>query len=154
MKTINVTLAAAALVTVAADASTAPAPASSPAPKAKISRELRALRRKLEDAPTSEPAVAAIQEIAATQDPDAIGILCRWLDVPGPTGLAAVEGLISFGVFAEEAVRRVVRVSMDEDQIRNAHRVLAALGDESSKRAVKAWCWADLEEQDAQETTR
>jgi hypothetical protein len=38
---------------------------------------------------------------------------------------------------------------MDEDQIRNAHRVLAALGDRYSKRAVRAYCWADLEEHDA-----
>lgn len=138
MKTIDTTAAAVTTTTVDVTA------------VKRLSPELRRLRRKLEDAPTSEPAVAAIREIAATQDPDAIRILCRWLDVPGPTGLAAVEGLVSFGVFAEEAVRRVVRVSMDEDQIRNAHRVLAALGDEQSKRTVRAWCWADLDENDAQ----
>ena len=34
---------------------------------------------------------------------------------------------------------------MDEDQIRNAHRVLARLGDPYSKKAVLAVCWADLE---------
>ena len=36
--------------------------------------------------------------------------------------------------------------ALDEDMIRNAHRVLAALGDERSDRAQYAVCWADFEE--------
>ena len=46
-------------------------------------------------------------------------------------------------------MRRCVATGVDEDAIRNAHRVLAALGDPFSRRAVSAHCWADLEEEDA-----
>ena len=60
-----------------------------------------------------------------------------------------MRGLISFGQFAESEMRRCLARSMDEDQIRNAHRVLAALGDRHSKRAATAYCWADLEEEEA-----
>ena len=50
-------------------------------------------------------------------------------------------------------MRRLVAESMDEDQIRNAHRVLARLGDRSSRKAVRAVCWADLEERQVVEKT-
>jgi len=43
----------------------------------------------------------------------------------------------------------IIREADDEDMIRNAHRVLAAFGDERPARAVDAVCWADFEEEEA-----
>jgi hypothetical protein len=114
-----------------------------------MNKNLRNLKRALDDCTTSTEYLDVIHAITRTQDPDAIEILASLLDSPGPVGAAAVEGLISFGQLAESAMRRCVARSMDEDQIRNAHRVLAALGDGYSRRAVRAYCWADLEEEDA-----
>jgi hypothetical protein len=112
-------------------------------------KNLKKLTRALDRCTTSTEYVVVIRKIARTQDPDAIAILASLLDSPGPVGAAAVRGLLSFGQFAESAMRRCVAESMDEDQIRNAHRVLAALGDAYSTRAVSAHCWADLDEEDA-----
>jgi hypothetical protein len=98
----------------------------------------------------SDDTVAAIREIAATEDPDAIPVLARFMRVPGIVGREAALGLYRhFGQLAAEPMRRVVAKSMDEDQIRNAYRVLAALGDGYAMRAVSAHCWADLDEEDA-----
>jgi hypothetical protein len=98
----------------------------------------------------SDDTVAAIREIAATEDPDAIRVLARFMRVPGIVGREAALGLYRhFGQLAAEPMRRVVEKSMDEDQIRNAYRVLAALGDTYAMRAVNAHCWADLDEADA-----
>jgi hypothetical protein len=69
-------------------------------------------------------------------------------DMPGRAGIAAAEAVASFGVIAQDAVRAALD-AMDEDTVRNAHRVLAAWGDAYSRRAVNAHCWADLEEEDA-----
>jgi len=94
--------------------------------------------------------VAAIREIAATGDPDAIPVLARWMRCPGIEGREAALGLVrGFGQLAAEPMRRVVAKSMDEDQIRNAYLVLAALGDAYAMRGVLAHCWADLDEEDA-----
>jgi hypothetical protein len=98
--------------------------------------------------------VRTIRKIARTQDPDAIAILGSLLDSPGLIGAAAVLGLYSFGQFAASEMRRLVAESMDEDQIRNAHRVLARLGDRYSRKAQHAVCWADLEERQVAENTR
>jgi hypothetical protein len=98
----------------------------------------------------SDDTVAAIREIAATGDPDAIPVLASFLEVPGIVGREAALGLYRhFGQLAAEPMRRVVAESVDEDQIRNAYRVLAALGDPYALRAVSADCWADLDEEDA-----
>ncbi len=98
----------------------------------------------------SEDTVEAIREIADTGDPDAIDVLARFMRVPGIIGREAALGLFrDFGQLAAEPMRRVIEKSMDEDQIRNAQRVLAALGDAYAMRAVNAHCWADLEEEDA-----
>jgi hypothetical protein len=110
-----------------------------------MTRTLRSLRRALDRCDTSTDYVFAIRKIARTQDPDAIVLLASLMDSPGPVGAAAVRGLVSFGHRAEPETRRCLARSMDEDQIRNAHRVLAKLGDRASKRAVPARCWADLE---------
>jgi HEAT repeat protein len=113
-----------------------------------MTKNLKKLVRALDRCDTSTDYVDVIRRIARTRDLDAIAILASLLDSPGPVGAAAVRGLISFGQFAESEMRRCLALSMDEDQIRNAHRVLAALGDRYSKRAVNAYCWADLEEED------
>ena len=113
-----------------------------------MTKNLKKLVRALDRCDTSTDYVDVIRRIARTRDLDAIAILASLLDSPGPVGAAAVRGLISFGQFAEGEMRRCLALSMDEDQIRNAHRVLAALGDRYSKRAVNAYCWADLEEED------
>ena len=98
----------------------------------------------------SDDTVAAIREIAATEDPDAIPVLARFMRTPGIVGREAALGLVRhFGQLAAEPMRRIVAKSKEEDQIRNAYRVLAALGDEYAMRAVSAHCWADLDESDA-----
>jgi hypothetical protein len=98
----------------------------------------------------SDDTVAAIREIAATEDPDAFPVLARFMCTPGIVGREAALGLYRhFGQLAAEPMRRIVEKSMDEDQIRNAYRVLAALGDPYAMRAVNAHCWADLDEEDA-----
>jgi hypothetical protein len=111
-----------------------------------MSKNLKKLVRALDRCDTSTEYVDVIRRITRTEDLDAIAILASLLDSPGPVGAAAVRGLVSFGQFAESEMRRCLARSMDEDQIRNAHRVLAALGDRASKRAVSAHCWADLED--------
>jgi hypothetical protein len=110
---------------------------------------LKKLAESLEDCTTSTEYVRVIRRITRTQDPDAIVILASVLDTPGPVGAAAVRGLMAFGQLAESEMRRCVATGVDEDAIRNAHRVLAALGDPYSHRAQHAYCWADLEEEDA-----
>jgi len=109
---------------------------------------LKKLAERLEDCTTSTEYVRLIRRITRTQDPDAIVVLASLLDTPGPVGAAAVRGLVSFGQLAESEMRRCVATGVDEDMIRNAHRVLAALGDTFSQRAQHAYCWADLEEDD------
>ena len=114
-----------------------------------MNANLKKLADSLEDCTTSTEYVRVIRRITRTQDPDAIVILASVLDTPGPVGAAAVRGLMAFGQLAEGEMRRCVATGVDEDVIRNAHRVLAALGDPFSRRAVSAHCWADLEEEDA-----
>jgi hypothetical protein len=114
-----------------------------------MNKSLKKLTRALDRCTTSTEYVDVIRKITCTRDPDAIAILASLLDSPGPVGAAAVKGLISFGQFAEAEMRRCLAQSMDEDQVRNAHRVLAKLGDAYSKRAVNAYCWADLDEESA-----
>jgi hypothetical protein len=116
-----------------------------------MTRNLQKLAERLEDCTTSTALVRVIRRIVRTRDPDAIVVLASVLPTRGPAGPAAVRGLISFGQLAESEMRRTVARSLDEDAIRNAHRVLAALGDRRSKRAVSAHCWADLQEEAALE---
>jgi hypothetical protein len=108
---------------------------------------LKKLADSLEDCTTSAGYVRVIRRMTRTADPDAIAILASLLDTPGVVGAAAVKGLISFGQLADAEMRRCVADGVDEDMIRNAHRVLAALGDAYSQRAQHAYCWADLEEE-------
>jgi hypothetical protein len=114
-----------------------------------MNSHLAKLADRLEDCMTPAQYVRVIGKITRTQDPDAIALLASLLDSSGEVGAAAVQGLLSFGQMAESEMRRCVAESTDEDQIRNAHRVLAALGNAYSKRAVGACCWADLDEEDA-----
>jgi HEAT repeat protein len=97
----------------------------------------------------SEQSIAIIREIAATGDPAAIGALADVMDTPGVVGREAAYAIYAaFGQLAYEPMKRLVQESLDEDQIRNAYRVLAALGDAYALRAVFAHCWADLDEED------
>jgi hypothetical protein len=108
-------------------------------------KTMKTLAARLNRITESEKGLALIREIVATGDLAAIDILANHLDNPGVLGRAATQALIGFGKAAEPAMRRCLD-AMDEDTIRNAHRVLAALGDAYSARAQHAVCWADLEE--------
>ncbi len=97
--------------------------------------------------------IRAIRELAATGHPDAPLVIGSLLDVPGPVGNEAVRALVSLAhtggprcrqAVAEDCSTRI-HASIDADEIRNAYRVLAALGDETSQRALAADCWADAE---------
>jgi hypothetical protein len=113
---------------------------------------LQTLAARLNRVTESEKGLALIGQIVATGDLAAIDILARHLDNPGVLGRAATQALIGFGRAAEPAMRKLLSL-LDEHTIRNAHRVLATLGDTSSARAQHAYCWADLEE-DAPDTER
>jgi HEAT repeat protein len=106
---------------------------------------VKKLRRQMLRAQYSEDIIRLMFAIARTGEADAIRVLAAQMDVPCDVGRAAVRALVEMGpaVLPEMRVRLE---SDDEDMIRNAHRVLAAFGDERSKRAVEAECWADLEE--------
>jgi hypothetical protein len=75
------------------------------------------------------------------------------IDMPGPVGDAAVRALVCLAHTGGPRCRQTVAAdcclridtSLDADEIRNAYRVLAALGDETSQRALAADCWADAE---------
>ena len=108
--------------------------------------DLKKLAAALRDATMPDEHVRLIRRVARTEDPDAIAVLASQLDVPGPAGAEAVRALVSFGQLAVSEVRRCLQAK-DEDMIRNAHRVLAALGDAHSARAQDAHCWADLDDE-------
>ena len=116
-----------------------------------MSPNLTKLSRRIDDCSSNEQFVHVIRLITRTGDPDAIAVLASLLECPGEVGLEAVRGLYTFGQFAEAEMRRVVAESMEETAIRNAHRVLARLGDRYSRRAVHAVCWADLDAKIARE---
>lgn len=106
--------------------------------------------------------VRCIRALEATRHEGAPLIVGEFLDMPGPVGDEAVRAMVSlatcgvgrcrFSVVDDCFVR--IYGSLDDDEIRNAHRVLAALeGLEggkggSSQRALAADCWADAEEQE------
>lgn len=100
----------------------------------------------------SEDYVDCIRALEATRHPDAALVIGDLLDMPGPVGDEAVTALIwlasrGIGSVCEDCCVRIW-VSLDDDEIRNAHRVLAALGDRASQRALAADCWADAEEEE------
>jgi hypothetical protein len=105
----------------------------------------------------SEDYVRGIRALEATRHEDAAPIIADFLDMPGPVGDEAVRALVSLArcgggrctraVVADCCLR--VWTSLDDDEIRNAHRVLAALGSDASRRALAADCWADAEEEEA-----
>jgi hypothetical protein len=104
----------------------------------------------------SEDYVRGIGALRATRHEDAALIIGEFLDVPGPVGDEAVRALVSLATCGARRCRRSVVedcsvriwVSLDEHEIRNAHRVLAALGNTASQRALAADCWADAEEEE------
>jgi len=103
----------------------------------------------------SEDYVRAIRELAPTGHEDAALVIGSLLDMPGPVGDEAVRALVSLANTRGPRCRQAVAedccirldASLDADEIRNAYRVLAALGDETSQRALAADCWADAEAQ-------
>ncbi len=110
-----------------------------------MSPSLEMLRRRMLRAPYSTEIIAVMREIARSGDPDAIVVLSRQLDVPCDVGRAAVACLVAIGFAVIPEMRRRLD-ALDEDMVRNAHRVLAVLGDENSRAALDAECWADLEQ--------
>jgi hypothetical protein len=101
----------------------------------------------------SEDYFRAIRALEATRHEDAALVIGSLLDMPGPVGDEAVRALVSLATcggprcgqaVAEDCCIRL-DASFDADEIRNAYRVLAALGDETSQRALAADCWADAE---------
>ena len=110
-----------------------------------MSPTLKKLVRKFENAGESEKMIRLVFAIARCGDPAAIPVLVSWMDQPGIVGRKIVEALIEMGPQVIPVVRKCLE-ALDEDMIRNAHRVLAAFGDAYSQRAQHAYCWADLEE--------
>lgn len=110
-----------------------------------MSLSLKTLAARLNRVTESAKGLVLIQQIVDTGDPAAIDVLAKHLDNPGVLGRAATRALIGFGKAAEPAMRKALD-ALDEDTIRNAHKVLAALGDRTSARAQHAFCWADLDE--------
>jgi len=116
----------------------------------KIERLARVIRDRRS---LSEDYMRAIGELAATRHQDAPLVIGSLLDMPGPVGNEAVRALICIAhtggprcrqAVAEDCCIRI-HASLDADEIRNAYRVLAALGDQTSQRALAADCWADVE---------
>ena len=101
----------------------------------------------------SEDYFRAIRELEATGHQDAAIVIGSLLDMPEPVGDEAVRALVSLSnrggprcraTVAEDCCIRM-DASLDADETRNAYRVLAALGDETSRRALAADCWADVQ---------
>jgi HEAT repeat protein len=110
-----------------------------------MSSSIRTLSARLADTFDNAKLLRIIDALAETRDPAAVPVLATVLDTPGPVGRAAVQALIRFGDAAVPTMRECLE-AMDEDTIRNAHRVLAALGDIVSAEAQHAYCWSDLGE--------
>lgn len=104
----------------------------------------------------SEDYFRCIRALEATRHEDAALVIGDFLDMPGPVGDEAVRALVSLAGCGGYRCRYSVCedcnvrtwVSLDDDEIRNAHRVLAALGNEASRRALEADCWAEAEEEE------
>lgn len=104
----------------------------------------------------SEDYVRCIRALEATRHEDAALVIGDFLDMPGPVGDEAVRAMISlagsgghrcrYSVCEDCSIR--IESSFDDDEIRNSHRVLAALGSDASRRALAADCWADAEEEE------
>ncbi len=110
-----------------------------------MNHTLKKLARKFENTSESEQMIRIVFAIARCGDPAAIPLLASWMDQPGIVGRKIAEALVEMGPQVVPVVRKCLE-ALDEDMIRNAHRVLAAFGDEYSQRAQHAYCWADLEE--------
>ena len=114
---------------------------------------VKKLRRQMLSAQFSEDIIRILFAIARTGEADAIPVIADQMDVPCAVGRAAVQALIEIGPAVIPEMRKRLE-ALDEDMIRNAHRVLGALGDERSARAAQAVCWADFEEEEMQAERR
>jgi HEAT repeat protein len=114
---------------------------------------VKKLRRQMLSAQFSEDIIRILFAIARTGEADAIPVIADQMDVPCAVGRAAVQALIEIGPAVIPEMRKRLE-ALDEDMIRNAHRVLGALGDERSARAAQAVCWADFEEAEMQAERR
>ncbi len=108
---------------------------------------VKKLRRQMLAAAYSEDIIRIMFAIARTGEADAIPVIADQMDVPCAVGRAAVQALIEIGPAVIPEMRKRLE-ALDEHMIRNAHRVLGALGDERSARAAQAVCWADFEEEE------
>jgi hypothetical protein len=106
--------------------------------------DVAALERRLHECRGSDDYVAVIHALVATRHPAAIRVLASLLDSTGPIAEEAIVSLVTFGEAAIPAMRECAD-SLDYEMIRHAHRVLAALGDETSKQ----WLRDDDEERTA-----
>lgn len=116
----------------------------------KIERLARILR---DPRSMSDDYFRAVRELEATHHPDAALVIGTLLDMPGPVGDETVRALVALAqrggpgcraAVAEDCCTRI-DASRDADEIRNAYRVLAALGDQTSQLALAADCWADAQ---------
>jgi HEAT repeat protein len=114
---------------------------------------VKKLRRQMLSAQFSEDIIRILFAIARTGEADAIPVIADQMDVPCAVGSAAVRALIEIGPAVIPEMRKRLE-ALDEDMVRNAHRVLGALGDERSARAARAVCWADFEEAELQAERR
>ena len=92
---------------------------------------VKKLRRQMLDAAYSEDIIRLMFAIARTGEPDAIRVIADQLDVPCDVGRAAVRALIEIGPAVIPEMRKRLD-ALDSDMIRNARRVLAALGAEAA----------------------
>lgn len=84
----------------------------------------------------SDAYVAVVRALVATRDPAAVPVLASLLDSTGPIAAESIAGLIAFGVAAIPAMRACTE-SLDYETIRHAHRVLAELGDDASRKWLR-----------------
>lgn len=108
-----------------------------------MSSNLDNLIYRIDIARTSKKACRLVREIAASGDPGVIPALVSLLDYQCEIGRAVVDALVGLGPAVEPEMRRCLEAD-EETVIRNAHRVLARLGDRRSEFAKEAYCWADL----------
>ena len=104
------------------------------------------LTLKLADATDDHELLRIVRDLRDLGTVEAAAAIATVLDTPGPMGRRIVRELVQMGPVVMPAMLDAIETGIDEDAIRNAHRVLAALGDEYSARAQHAHCWADVGE--------
>jgi len=109
---------------------------------------IQRLTDKLADYMDDKELRRTVRKLKAIGTHDAAAAIATVLDTPAETGRILVKTLVSMGPVVIPAMLEVIDTGVEEEGIRNAHRVLARLGNVHSARAQYAVCWADLEEQE------